>query len=73
MSVTYEQFVQNLDDLEIMSADEVRAQYERQTSLRTFVTAGDVANMALFLCCEAGSKISGQALGVDGHTEGIPS
>ncbi|MFP6620991.1 MAG: serine/threonine-protein kinase [Pirellulaceae bacterium] len=25
MSVTYEQFVQNLDDLEIMSADEVRA------------------------------------------------
>ncbi|HJL69661.1 MAG TPA: SDR family oxidoreductase [Anaerolineales bacterium] len=56
-----------------MSADEVRAQYERQTSLRTFVTAGDVANMALFLCCEAGSKISGQALGVDGHTEGIPS
>jgi NAD(P)-dependent dehydrogenase (short-subunit alcohol dehydrogenase family) len=26
-------------------------------------------NMVLFLCSEAGSKISGQALSIDGYTE----
>ena len=31
MSVTYEQFVQNLDDLDIMSADEVRAFWAAET------------------------------------------
>ena len=41
----------------------------RGTSMRTFVTVSDVANMILFLCSEAGSKISGQALSIDGHTE----
>jgi len=39
------------------------------TSLRTFVTTDDVANMILFLCSNAGSRISGQALSVDGFTE----
>jgi NAD(P)-dependent dehydrogenase (short-subunit alcohol dehydrogenase family) len=39
------------------------------TSMRTFVTTRDVTNMILFLCSEAGSKISGQSLSVDGHTE----
>ena len=31
----------------------------------------DVAALALFLCSDAGAKISGQALAVDGHTEGL--
>jgi NAD(P)-dependent dehydrogenase (short-subunit alcohol dehydrogenase family) len=35
-------------------------------SLRTFVTAQDVANMALFLATDAGKHISGQALSVCG-------
>ena len=39
------------------------------TSMRTFVSTDDVAGMILFLCSEAGSKISGQALSVDGFTE----
>ena len=49
--------------------DEVRAQIVRQNSLRTFVTAQDIANMILYLCSPIGSKISGQALSIDGHTE----
>lgn len=39
------------------------------TAMRTFVSTDDVANMILFLCSEAGSKISGQSLSVDGFTE----
>jgi NAD(P)-dependent dehydrogenase (short-subunit alcohol dehydrogenase family) len=35
-------------------------------SLRTFVTAEDVANMALFLATDAGKHISGQALSICG-------
>lgn len=49
--------------------DETRAQITRQNSMRTFVTAQDVANMILFLASPAGSKISGQALQIDGNTE----
>ena len=51
--------------------DEVRAGFLKQVSLRTFVEAQDVANTILFLCSEAGERISGQAIAVDGHTEGL--
>jgi NAD(P)-dependent dehydrogenase (short-subunit alcohol dehydrogenase family) len=47
----------------------IRAAYQRQSSLRCFVTADDVANMTLFLASKAGARISGQAIGLDGHTE----
>lgn len=49
--------------------DRIRADYQRQSSLRTFVTNEDVTAMALFLLSDAGRRISGQAIGVDGHTE----
>jgi len=52
---------------------EVRKAYVSQVSLRTFVDAVDIANMALFVCSDAGAKISGQALAVDGHTETLTS
>jgi NAD(P)-dependent dehydrogenase (short-subunit alcohol dehydrogenase family) len=39
------------------------------TSMRTFVSTDDVVNLVLFVCSVAGSKISGQALSVDGYTE----
>ena len=39
------------------------------TSLRTFVTAQDIANMALFLATDAGKNISGQALSVCGDLQ----
>jgi NAD(P)-dependent dehydrogenase (short-subunit alcohol dehydrogenase family) len=40
-------------------------------SMRTFVSAQDIANMALFVCTDLGRNISGQALAVDGHTESL--
>ncbi len=52
-----------------LPAEQIRADYMRQSSLRTFVSAGDVASMALFLVSDLGAKISGQAIGIDGHTE----
>lgn len=54
-----------------MSADKIREVYQRQTSMRVFVDAEDVAQMALFLASDAGRYVSGQAIGVDGHTEGL--
>jgi NAD(P)-dependent dehydrogenase (short-subunit alcohol dehydrogenase family) len=51
------------------SPDEVRADYVRNTSLRTFVDAADIAAATLFLCSPGGARITGQALPVDGHTE----
>ena len=51
------------------SVDEMRQSYLMQSSMRTFINPEDVANLALFLSSDAGAKISGQALGLDGHTE----
>lgn len=47
---------------------QIRADYVKDTSMRCFVTADDIAETALFLCSEAGARISGQAIPVDGHT-----
>ena len=51
------------------SVEAIRDVYLRQSSLRTFISAEDVANLVLFLASDLGSKISGQAIGLDGHTE----
>lgn len=51
----------------------VRKAYVAQVSMRTFVDVADIANMALFVCSDAGARISGQALAVDGHTETLTS
>jgi NAD(P)-dependent dehydrogenase (short-subunit alcohol dehydrogenase family) len=56
-----------------VTVKEVREGYVQQTALRTFVTARDVANLVLYLCSEAGNKISGQALTIDGFTESCRS
>ncbi|MGB2330352.1 MAG: SDR family oxidoreductase, partial [Pseudomonadales bacterium] len=52
---------------------QVRANYQNQTSMRTLVTAEDVAETVAFLCSDAARHISGQALAVDGHTETLAS
>jgi NAD(P)-dependent dehydrogenase (short-subunit alcohol dehydrogenase family) len=39
--------------------------------MRTFIQAEDIAETILFLCGPGGSKISGQAMAVDGHTEAL--
>jgi NAD(P)-dependent dehydrogenase (short-subunit alcohol dehydrogenase family) len=49
----------------------VREAYLRQTSLRSFIDASDIAEMVLFLCSDAGAKITGQAMAIDGHTESL--
>jgi len=54
-----------------LPAEQVREIYLRQTSMRTFVTADDVADTILFLASDAAKKISGQSISVDGHTEGL--
>jgi NAD(P)-dependent dehydrogenase (short-subunit alcohol dehydrogenase family) len=52
-----------------LSVDEVVAERVQAVSLRTMVTADDVASLILFICSDEGGKISGQALAVDGNAE----
>ncbi len=51
------------------SIETMRAAYVTGVSMKTWVTAQDVANSIHFLASEAGTKISGQVLSIDGHTE----
>lgn len=53
------------------TVEEVRARYVAGTSLRSWVTADDIADTALFLASPAAKRISGQVLAVDGHTESM--
>ena len=48
-----------------------REKYLNQNSLHTFVLGQDIADLILFLCTPAGSRISGQALALDGNTESL--
>jgi NAD(P)-dependent dehydrogenase (short-subunit alcohol dehydrogenase family) len=52
-----------------LPAQEVRDVYLRQSSMRTFVSAEEIAEAVLFLTSDAAARISGQALAIDGHTE----
>ncbi|MGR3492529.1 MAG: SDR family oxidoreductase [Shimia sp.] len=47
----------------------IHAGYASGSSLRSWVTAEDIAAMAVFLGSPAAAKISGQVIAVDGHTE----
>ncbi len=49
--------------------EELEAEHLRQVSLRRMVDPDEIANMALFLCSEAGAAITGQALSVCGNVE----
>jgi NAD(P)-dependent dehydrogenase (short-subunit alcohol dehydrogenase family) len=51
------------------SEADVRAGFTDGVALRRFVTADEVAAMALFLASPGAASISGQAMAVDGHTE----
>ncbi len=50
---------------------EMRAQYEAFASLKTMISPDDIAAMAVYLCSEAGRRISGQALSIDGDIQSL--
>lgn len=51
------------------SEDEVRALYVKGVSLRSWVSAEEVADTVLWLASPQARKISGQIVAIDGHTE----
>ena len=51
------------------TVEEMREQYVKGVSMRSWVTAEDIAATALFLASPAARRISGQIIAVDGHTE----
>ena len=52
-----------------VSFEQQQKDFVSRVSLRTMVTADDIANMALFIASDAGRHISGQALSVCGNIE----
>jgi len=52
-----------------LTEDQVRTAYTNSVSLRSFIDAEDIAQTALFLGSRAASRITGQAISVDGHLE----
>ena len=52
-----------------LSFEEMKSEMISKVSLRTTVTAQDIANQAIFLCSPLGSKISGQPISVCGNVE----
>ena len=51
-----------------VTEDTIRSGYASGTSLRTFVSPQDVANMAVFLSSPGAQRVTGQIITVDGHT-----
>ncbi len=51
-----------------LTRQQVYAGYASGTSMRTWVTGEDLANMAVFLASPEARFVSGQVIAVDGHT-----
>ena len=51
--------------------EEVRDRVLNNVSMKRMVSAGDVAEIAVFLCSEAGKNISGQSISVCGNVENL--
>jgi NAD(P)-dependent dehydrogenase (short-subunit alcohol dehydrogenase family) len=52
-----------------ISRDQVQEEYLAGQSIARFVEPGEVADLCWFLASPAATMITGQAIGVDGHTE----
>lgn len=52
-----------------ITRDAVYSGYAAGTSMRSWVTGKDIANMAVFLSSPESRLVSGQIISVDGHTE----
>ena len=51
------------------TVSEIQKEFESHTSLQTFVSKEDIANIVIFLLSEDANKISGQSITIDGNTE----
>ena len=51
-----------------LTRQEIHDAYASGTSMRTWVTGADIANMAVFLASPEARFVSGQVIAVDGHT-----
>ena len=54
---------------ENLSPDEVRRSYALGVSMQCYVDPEEIAAMVCFLCSDYARHVSGQIIGVDGHTE----
>jgi NAD(P)-dependent dehydrogenase (short-subunit alcohol dehydrogenase family) len=52
-----------------ISEETARSMYVEGTSMATFVSAEEIADLVLYLTGPSGQHISGQVIAVDGHTE----
>ena len=52
-----------------IDAEVVRAEYVKGVSMKTWVSAEDIAATATWLASDAARRISGQVIAVDGNTE----
>jgi NAD(P)-dependent dehydrogenase (short-subunit alcohol dehydrogenase family) len=61
--------VQGHASVEGLTLDQVRTLYTKGVSMQCFVEPEEIADLVVFLCSDYGRHISGQVIGVDGHTE----
>lgn len=54
-----------------VAEDEVRASYVKGVSMKTWISAEEIAEMAAYLASPLGARISGQAIAIDGGTESL--
>jgi len=55
--------------IEGLTPEDVRTLYTKGVSMQCFVDPEEIADLIVFLCSDYGRHISGQIIGVDGHTE----
>ena len=49
----------------------IKEAYLNQTSLRTFIDPEEITGMVKYLLSPIATKVSGQAISIDGHTESL--
>ena len=54
-----------------IGADEMRAEFLGNISMRTAVTPQQIADQIVFLCSPRGRTISGQAIAIDGDAQSL--
>ena len=54
-----------------LATDVVEVEYKRQSSMRQFIQPDEIVAMVSYLTSPAARNISGQAIAIDGHTEGL--